>query len=63
MTQKTDLEQIENTLKNAGFDVQLKDDSFLVGLNCPVHTIEVWTALGYDETVTLTRQGDKVKVQ
>lgn len=63
MTEKTDLVEIMDTLKNAGFDVQLDNDSFLVGLNRPVNPVEVWAALDFDETVSITRQGDKVKVQ
>lgn len=63
MPEKTDLVEIMDTLKNAGFDVRLNEDSFLVGLNRPVGIDEVDYALDFDETVSLTYAGDKVRVQ
>ena len=63
MPEKTDLVEIMNTLKNAGFIVELDNDSFLVGLGRPVGIDEVDYALGFDETVSLTYAGNKVRVQ
>lgn len=64
MTQTTDLKQIENTLKNTGFDVWSNEESLLIGLNRPVAVSEVQTVLyDYDETFTLTRDGGKVRLQ
>ena len=56
------IEKVEKTLKNAGFDVEIRGMGFLVSLNRPINTMEVQSVFNFDNSIKTSRIGKKVLV-